>query len=398
MIRAAATLLAALAIHQGAAPPAATPPTSPSAPVFSTLSGRPPEFPAKRTEPRIWEARFEASIWAPRDRNNPQEPIQAKDLTIWMPLILQSTWSQVDVQSLRPEMWVHDTRQALGPDSTKMRQGLSQGMSALGFPFPNLSTQSLKWAVTFRAQCWNAVVDDSAAARVTWPTEWPAEAQESLGAAPGFEVGHPDFKAFVDRVSGGKLRSVTPWIAAKELVRATVNAYRAYDDDGIRIENGFPRGIVFNGARATLAAGSGTSHDCVAACVTVLRTAGIPARAVLGMTEVDSSSSGTSRTRLVSWAEFWLPQAGWIPFSPDLLRSQARGGLNVERPWKYFGSWDGLNECIPLCYGWELPVAGHRSMPFPAGFVWNSSMSPDQYARINDRIALQILGRGRAKE
>jgi transglutaminase-like putative cysteine protease len=191
---------------------------------------------------------------------------------------------------------------------------------------------------------------------------------------------------------------VTPWIAAKELVRATVNAYRAYDDDGIRIENGFPRGIVFNGARATLAAGSGTSHDCVAACVTVLRTAGIPARAVLGMTEVDSSSSGTSRTRLVSWAEFWLPQAGWIPFSPDLLRSQARGGLNVERPWKYFGSWDGLNECIPLCYGWELPVAGHRSMPFPAGFVWNSSMTPDQYARINDRIALQILGRGRAKE
>jgi hypothetical protein len=37
-------------------------------------------------------------------------------------------------------------------------------------------------------------------------------------------------------------------------------------------------------------------------------------------------------------------------------------------------------------------------MPFPAGFVWNSSMTPDQYARINDRIALQILGRGRAKE
>jgi hypothetical protein len=279
-----------------------------------------------------------------------------------------------------------------------MRQGLSQGMSAIGFPFASLATQSLKWAVTFRAQCWNAVVDESAAARITWPTDWPAEAQESLGAAPGFEVGHPDFKAFVDRVSGGKLRSVTPWIAAKELVRATVNAYRAYDDDGIRIENGFPRGIVFNGARATLAAGSGTSHDCVAACVTVLRTAGIPARAVLGMAEVDSSSTGTSRTRLVSWAEFWLPQAGWISFSPDLLRSQARGGLNVERPWKYFGSWDGLNECIPLCYGWELPVAGHRSMPFPAGFVWNSTMTPEQYARINDRITLQILGRGRAKE
>jgi hypothetical protein len=37
-------------------------------------------------------------------------------------------------------------------------------------------------------------------------------------------------------------------------------------------------------------------------------------------------------------------------------------------------------------------------MPFPAGFVWNSTMTPEQYGSINDRITLQILGRGRAKE
>lgn len=391
----------ALAPPKGAAPSAKPPPNppgaAPSAPIpYSTLSGRPPEAPASRVDPRVWEVRFESSIWAPRDRNSTSQPLQGSDVMFWMPLVIQSTYSQADVSSVRPELWLHDTRQQLPKDFVKFRQGMSQGMTGASLAIPKLDAQSIKWSLTWRVQCWSSVVDDAAAARITWPAEWPDEARESLAAAPGFESGDPRVKAFVDGVSGGKLRSVTPWIAAKELVRATANVFKNLDEGGLKVENGMPRGIVFNGAAASMAAGAGTGHDLVAACVTVLRAAGIPARPVLGMAEVERSGGGSS-ARLVSWAELWLPQAGWVPFDPVELRSSARGGVGVERPWKRFGTWDGLNEMIPLCYGWALPVGGCAPMPFPAGFAWNATMDAEAYSKVVDRISLQITSRGRGK-
>ena len=85
----------------------------------------------------------------------------------------------------------------------------------------------------------------------------------------------------MDKASGGNLRTVTPWVAAKELVRATVQAFTAVDADGTRVENGFPRGIVFNGAWNAMNAGTGSCHDVAAACVAVLRANSEEARKII---------------------------------------------------------------------------------------------------------------------
>ncbi|MFM8872526.1 MAG: transglutaminase-like domain-containing protein [Phycisphaerales bacterium] len=397
MIAAATLVQAPTAPPQGAAPPTPAPPTSGPA-TFSTISGRPPELPARRVEPRIWEIAFEADIWAPQTPGAKGAPLNFGGVVAWMPLVLQSTYSAMDAQSIRAETWVDGKRVAVPVASLQMRQGLSQGMSAVGIQMPPAGVQGIKWKVSWKVQCGSPVVDERAAAAITWPAEWPAEAQESLQAAPGFEVGHPDMKAFVDRATGGKLRSVTPWIAAKELVRATCTTFRGLDEDGVRVENGFPRGLVFNGAHAAMSARTGSGPDLVASCVTVLRTAGIPARAVLGAAEVMNSSGTNSRARLTCWAELWLPGAGWVPFSPVDLMGSIRGGLNVERPWKNFGTWDGLNESIPLCYGWALPMQGCHSLPYPAGYVLNARIAPDDIAQMRDRVTIQILGRGRGRD
>jgi hypothetical protein len=315
---------------------------------------------------------------------------------VWMPMVLQSTWSQVDPTSIKTEIWVQGAKHNAAAQRTAFRQGLAQGMAAVGISIPDTQGQSLKWNVTWIEQCWASVVDEQAAARITWPAEWPAEVQESLKPQPGIESGHEDFKKFVDKVTGGNLRSVTPWIAAKELVRATMQAYTAVDADGMRIENGFPRGLVVNGAWASMKAGTGSSHDVAAACVAVLRTAGIPARVVLGMTELQSSSGGAARSRLVTWCEFFLPGAGWVPFNPNDLRGGIRGGLSVERPWPSFGTWDELNEFLPICYGFSAPIPGASSMPYPAGYVWTARGAIDM-STASDTVTLQILGRGRPK-
>ena len=404
----AVTLAAATLMQSPTAPPQGTAPQTPgpgtpgpaaSGPAtFSTISGRPPELPARRVEPRIWEIAFEADIWAPQTPGARGAPLNFGGVVAWMPLVLQSTYSAMDAQSIRAETWVDGKRVAVPVASLQMRQGLSQGMSAVGIRMPPAAVQGIKWKVSWKVQCWSPVVDERAAAAITWPAEWPAEAQESLQAAPGFEVGHPDMKAFVERATGGKLRSVTPWIAAKELVRATCTSFRGLDEDGLRVENGFPRGLVFNGAHVAMSARTGSGPDLVAACVTVLRTAGIPARAVLGAAEVMNSSGTSSRARLTCWAELWLPGAGWVPFSPVDLMGIIRGGLNVERPWRNFGTWEGLNEAIPLCYGWALPMQGCHSLPYPAGYVLNARIAPDDVAQMRDRVTIQILGRGRGRD
>lgn len=365
---------------------------------FSTISGRPPEPPARRVEPRIWEISFESNIASPITPDRTTPALTVPQVNFWMPLVLQSTYSVIDPSSVRTEVSIDGRLKPLPPEAIQFRQGLSQGMSAVGFGLRNVSAQGLKWLVRWRVQCWSSVVDEAAAAAATWPTEWPEDARGSLQAEPGIEAGHPDMKAFVDRVSKGNLRSVTPWIAAKELVRATITSYRGVDATGTRIENGFTRGVVFNGALSSLRAGTGSSHDLVAACVAVLRTADIPARIVLGAAEVLNSSGTSTPTRLVSWGELWLPGAGWVPFDPNELRSSIRGGLSLERPWKRFGTWDGLNECIPLCYGWSLAMPGFHSLPYPAGFVWSLAPGQVDLTMMKDRVIMQILSRGRGRE
>jgi hypothetical protein len=189
------------------APPttaAPAPPPQPSAPAFTTISGRPPELPLKRVDPRIWEARFDASLWAPSLRKGDTVTLQLSNIMVWLPVVLQSTWSQVDPTSIKTEIWVQGAKHKAAAERTSFRQGMAQGMAAVGISIPDTQGQSLKWNVTWIEQCWSSVVDERAAAAITWPAEWPAEAQESLKPSPGIESGHEDFKRFVDKASGGK--------------------------------------------------------------------------------------------------------------------------------------------------------------------------------------------------
>ena len=160
-------------------PAAPAPSPQPSAPAFTTISGRPPELPLKRVDPRIWEARFDASLWAPSLRKGDTVTLQLSNIMVWMPMVLQSTWSQVDPTSIKTEIWVQGAKHNAAAQRTSFRQGLAQGMAAVGISIPDTQGQSLKWNVTWIEQCWASVVDEQAAARITWPAEWPAEVQES---------------------------------------------------------------------------------------------------------------------------------------------------------------------------------------------------------------------------
>ena len=98
--------IAALLLAPPAPAPVVPPVVAPPAgtPAFSTISGRPPEPPLKRVDPRIWEARFDASLWAPSLRKGDTVTIQLSNIMVWLPVVLQSTWSQVDPTSIKTEI------------------------------------------------------------------------------------------------------------------------------------------------------------------------------------------------------------------------------------------------------------------------------------------------------
>lgn len=382
-----AALAAVCALSAQAPAPAPTSDTGAGASPCAAV----PQPPLRRTDARVWEVKFEASVWAPGSRTGSTAPIQLRDAAVVFPVLADGPWSQADPAQAVPELWL-DARKVAAPDAPVLR-GLPRCMSARRLGIGAVNGQSVRWSVSWRSQCWASQVDEPAAAAATWPTEWPEAAREWLAAEPGIESGTPEMTAFVERVSNGKLRSVTPWIAAKELVRATINHFTSVDNDGIQVENGFPRGIVFGGATAAMTRRTGSSHDVAAACTAVLRTAGIPARLVLGVTEV-RMSSGKTKARLVTWGELWLPGAGWAPYSPRELRGSARGGLQTQRPWPAFGTWDELNQHIPLCLGVTVPAPGTNRPAFPAGYAWTARGSMDTW-QSTEAVTVQILSRGR---
>ena len=67
------------------AAPAPTVPTGPGAADQPCASL--PQLPLRRTDPRVWEVKFEASVWAPGSRTGFTAPIKLRDAAVVFPLL-----------------------------------------------------------------------------------------------------------------------------------------------------------------------------------------------------------------------------------------------------------------------------------------------------------------------
>ena len=96
----------------------------------------------------------------------------------------------------------------------------------------------------------------------------------------------------------------------------------------------------------------------------------------------------------MSWAEFYLPDVGWVPFDPMEMRGKVRS-LDVRRPWPDFATMKELNERIPLAYHF-VPPATVQSPQNPA--VWGWDPRPGGDPSSEQQIRFQISSRGRGVE
>jgi hypothetical protein len=361
--------------------------------LFVPPSGRPPIGPLSRYEPRLYDFSFAVTL------STLQQPIATDrrdyDLTdapIVLPIIHLSTFSKIDGDSIGAKLWLNGREEN---PRLQIKPGFPYNTHLATLTVPRFEGQSLRWQVSYRVQTWSSWIDDAAAAKIPWPgppgsTEWPKEVQDGTQPQKYIESDDPIFAQTVQRVSEGKLRLVPPYLAAKDLVRYAINQIQTSGDGVDRGEFGVIRGLEVFGAKQAATKRIGTPHDLVCVCVAMLRAAGIPARPVIGVQE-----NAKGRNEFVSWAEFYLPDAGWIPFDPYIMRGKGIRTMDVKKPWPEFGTMKELNERVPLAYHF-IPAATVESPRNPALWGWDPRPYGDPGS--TPQISLGLISRGKGVE
>lgn len=349
-------------------------------------SGRPPVGAAQREEPKAYTLTFGAMVMSPPRRDLVgQEQFQLEGAPIVMPVIYLGAYSRVAGDSLGAKLWL-DHRES--PTNLQIKGGYPHHEHFATITVDRFTGANIRWEVQYDVQTWSSRVDDEQAMQVPWPEKWPAEVADGLNPQMYVESNDPIFSEVVHKITQGRLESVPPYLAAKELVRFCINEIQPSGDGIARGDMNMLLGMEVTGAREAMRRKLGTPHDLVCACVAVLRAANIPARPVIGVFE-----NRRKDETFVTWAEFYLPETGWIPFDPMELRGKGLRLLDARKPWPEFGTMKDLNERIPLSYHF-IPPASVQSPGFPAVWGWDPRPGRDKTAVFQVQISISSRGRG----
>ena len=347
--------------------PAATP--APAPPALEAIAPRSNQY-IKWTQGNIYETSFRIGINS-RDVQNTTDPLR-------FPVLLNSGSSLIDLANISAIVRLSGTitEQGGGPDIVTPSASITAHQIEAPTPPlpPNSNTLNnaiqMHFEINQTIACFASEVDEVAMASIPWPATWPPEVAEALKPQPLIESNAAVFTDTVTNISQGNLRQVAPWIAAKEIVRYCCTNIQANTTITLRGPNRSIRGLDVQGANSTVSTGRGTACDLVCVCVAMLRAAGIPARPVIGLGKSERSGSSSERNAFQIWAEFYLPDAGWIPFDPKALDSAGVRSWGNERSWKGFGNMRDLNKQIPLAHGF---TPGSASNAYDAWSVWGWS-------------------------
>ncbi len=361
-------------------------------------SGRPPQGPLERYKPRVYDLTFDVTLTTAFNFDaGLQANYELTDTPVVVPVILQGTYSAVQPDSIRPQLWLEGREDLTLPQRARLDDGYPFQTRLVVIPVPSFHGKTLRFAVTYRAQAWSSrMTSEQAAASVPWPRDWPEEVKDGLQPQMYIESNDPVFARAVEQASQGRLRMVPPYYAAKELVRYCINNFRMSGNGLIQANLGVVRGMEIAGAQVAAANGRGSPNDLVCLCVATLRAAGIPARPVIGVEKPDDEDELRGRNttpRFKTWAEFFLPDVGWVPFDPVEMAGKGVRNLDVSRAWPEFGTMKDLNRRVPLGYHF-LPPATVEA-PYAPG-VWGWDPRPGDPGT-EPIVRFTVLNRGKGR-
>ena len=294
-------------------------------------------------------------------KQTPSSPMKP----VVFPLIVDGPWNVVDPTSLQVEVWeggqhvLTKTATDLGKPDALGVLDISLKPDNAGFNMP------LQLRITANEVVYAADLDESVAGQIPWPVAWPSPARTFMQPGPLIESTNALVKQAVEATVGPDPRQWAPPLAvAKRLIQASCTNWTS---NGSHIATGpesTMRGVNVSGAVAALTNGGGSDSDLVCLCVAVLRAAGLPARPVLAL----GADKSDQRDSYYVYGEFFLPEAGWVPFQPDLLRGRGVANKQITQQWRGLGHCPHLDDLVPLFWTFGPPQEVYEAF---AGWTWS---------------------------
>lgn len=390
-------------------------------------SGSAPRGPAPvllRTRPKVEEIRLEVELFqqAPIDPQTGQVVVNGQTyqgsgysgqptysgsgVSIGVPVLVRTSWCDTDFSNYRAIATLDGMDSPQDPAKVFVRTpGSAEATLKYEVPFPRGACENLLLRTIYQVQSWELVVDEGAAARSTWPREWPSGMARFLKAEQGIDPAQRDIKAVAEGATAGGPRSVSPFLAAKYAVVKVAKQWKlGTTTTSLYGQKGALRGINFYDSNLPTGAAStgGTPVELAATCVAALRSINIPSRIVYCMVERSRTDTRGGTNAVGSKGdpvqfrficEFFLPDIGWVPFDPLVIRQQSVLDPS-SNPVKGFANVPDLQKCLPLAF--RLVPEGYDKADRFALWGWKGQVSPDTYRAVT-RIGADGTGRGNGK-
>lgn len=270
----------------------------------------------------------------------------------------------------------------------------------LVFEAANINTTHLEFEVEVPVTSYQTRIDEARAFAVDWPTEqWPPEILQNLDAQLFIETGDPDIARLVERWTNGQPRRARPYMLAKILAGRVLEHYQPTGGtlEGERVGfNVATDAVLTSGFRVFGAApaardGIGPPLDMANLLTAVYRTAGLPARTVIGLElRRPDDRADADRPSIRSWTEFYLydeqfDRGEWIPVDILQQRAFSNRAPALDQRWQYFGHNEEFDFVVPIAFHWHPPTVVVNSGP-PALWGWVTEPDPpvaSQEVRVN---------------
>ena len=241
----------------------------------------------------------------------------------------------------------------------------------------HLTKTPSSYRISFYGTSYSSELDDKAALNIPWPITWFDEAEPFLKPSTYIDTNNPLITKLVAETIDKE--TMTPHIAAKKLIGECLHRIQSTGNYSLSKEeyltsirktskkressnrNSRPTNPddtfcidVLGSNYAFTSSESVTECDLVCACVAVLRSAGIPARPILGMTRRNMiNGSNRIAPSYAVWGEYALPNVGWVPFNPRRMRGTV-DNLTLEEAWQGLGTMPYLNTRVPMSANFKL--------------------------------------------
>jgi len=313
---------------------------------------------------------------------------------IVFPIVMESAASKVFLDGKEPKLsgQLLFNDKPYDPTPTFM-DGYAAGTRLARFELLNVvgNQATLKFRISMT--CWETTYDDKLAETLAWPATWPPIANSTFKKQLFVDLDDPRdtrLKDMIDQWLDKKdPKSMPPSRLARLLANKTLDYCQPSGDGLLFNRNGSFMGFDLKGSTAMLDnRGRGSEHDIACFMCAVFRTAGLPARTVIGYDRSgDKSGNGLARgsggQKLRSWVEFALVDPAtpnkefWVPVDIVRMRKSSSRARPVDQPQKFFGNNDELAYIQPISFQFHPPTT--VTAKAAAFWGWLTNPSTDIY-------------------